>query len=98
MSSPAVSALDKLRVPIGSLVVDGALVIYLAFMGGQMQTRFESMDTRLANVEARTVSDRLPERTALLEQRMAQGERDRTEILDALRRIENKLETKVDKR
>jgi hypothetical protein len=89
---------DKLRIPLGSLVVDGALVLFLAFTAGQMTNRFEAMDARLAAVEARGINDRLPERAALLEQRMAQGERDRAEILDALRRIETKLDSKQDKR
>lgn len=93
---PAV--LDKLKIPVGSLVVDLSLVLFLAFTAGQMTNRFEAMDARLADVEQRTNSERLAERTALLEQRASQGERDRAEILDALHRIEAKLDGKADKR
>lgn len=90
--------LERFRIPLGSIVVDGVMVLTLVFMAGKMTSRFEAMDARLATVESRTIADRLPERTALLEQRMAQGERDRTEILEALHRIENKLDGKADKR
>ncbi len=90
--------LDRLRIPLGSLLVDSALVLTLVFTAGQMTSRFEAMDSRLAAVESRSINERLPERTALLEQRMAQGERDRAEILDALHRIEAKLDQKMDKR
>lgn len=89
--------LGKFRIPVGSLIVDGALVLTLVFSAGQMTSRFEAMDRRLAAVESRTDAERLPERTALLEQRMAQGERDRTEILEALHRIEARLDAKADK-
>ncbi len=89
---------DKLRIPLGSLLVDSALVLTLVFTAGQMTTRFEAMDSRLAAVESRSINERLPERTALLEQRAAQSDRDRIEIIDALHRIEAKLDQKMDKR
>lgn len=89
--------MDRLRVPVGSLVVDGALVMFMAFTAGQMTNRFEAMDKRLAAVEARTATENLPQRTAVLEQRAALYDRDRAEILDALRRIEARLDAKVDK-
>lgn len=94
---PAAAVLEKFRLPIGSLVIDTALVLYLAFMGGQMTSRFEAMDTRLAAVETRVTAERLAERTALLEQRANAADLDRAEVLDYLRRIESKLDGKVDK-
>jgi len=89
---------DKLRMPLGSMVVDIGLVLTLAFIAGQMTNRFESMDARLSTVEGRALAERLSERTAILEQRAGQYDRDRSEILDALHRIEAKLEEKADKR
>lgn len=91
------AVLEKLRMPLGSLVVDAGLVLTLVFSAGQMTSRFESMDARLAQVESRTLAERLPERTALLEQRAGQADRDRAEILEALHRIEAKLDSKADK-
>jgi hypothetical protein len=90
--------LDRLRMPLGSIVVDFGLVLTLVFTAGQMTNRFEAMDRRLAAMEQRAQTDRLTERTALLEQRAVQYDRDRTEILDSLRRIELKLDGKADKR
>lgn len=88
---------DKLRIPAGSLAVDVSLVVYIAFMGGQTLNRFEAMDSRIAHVEQTLQAERLSERTSLLEQRAGQAERDRAEILDALHRIEAKLDSKADK-
>ena len=91
------SVLEKLRMPLGPFFVDVGLVIYLAFSAGQMTKQFDTMDRRLAAVELRTSTERLAERTALLEQRAAQYDRDRSEILEALHRIETKIDGKVDK-
>ena len=89
--------LDKLRMPLGSLVVDAGLVLTLAFTAGQITSRLETMDLRLAAVEQSDRADRIPERMATLESKAAQCDRDRAEILDALHRIEAKLDGKADK-
>ena len=89
--------LDKLRMPLGSLVVDAGLVLTLAFTAGQITSRLETMDLRLAAVEQSSRVDRIPERMATLESKAAQCDRDRAEILEALRRIEAKLDGKQDK-
>lgn len=89
--------LDKLRMPLGSLVVDAGLVLTLAFTAGQITSRLETMDLRLAAVEQSSRVDRIPERMATLESKAAQSDRDRAEILEALHRIEAKLDGKQDK-
>lgn len=89
--------LDKLRMPLGSLVVDAGLVLTLAFTAGQITSRLETMDLRLAAVEQSSRVDRIPERMATLESKAAQCDRDRAEILEALHRIEAKLDGKQDK-
>ena len=89
--------LDKLRMPLGSLVVDAGLVLTLAFTAGQITSRLEAMDLRLAAVEQADLADRVPERMATLESKAAQADRDRAEILEALHRIEAKLDGKADK-
>lgn len=92
------AVLDRLRLPIGSLIVDGALVLTLVYSAGQMTERFQVMDRRLIEVERRTIDEKLAQRTAILEQRASLYDRDRSEIIDSLRRIETKLDTKADKR
>lgn len=91
------AVLEKLRMPLGSLLVDGALVLTLAFTAGQMTVRFEAMDRRLASFEEQKLDENLAQRTAILEQRAGLYDRDRSEILDSLRRIETKLDGKQDK-
>lgn len=91
------AVLEKLRIPVGSVVVDIGLVVTLFFTAGQMTSRFEAMDRRLAAVESNMAGEKLSERTAVLERRADQNERDRAEILDALHRIESKLDGKQDK-
>ena len=89
---------DKLRFPLGSVVVDIGLVMYLIYGAGQMTERFDAMDRRLASVERTAVDEKLAQRTAILEQRVGQIDRRADEILESLHRIENKLDGKADKR
>ena len=93
--------LEKLRMPIGSLVVDSALVLTLAFTAGHMTSQFTAMDQRLMVVEKQRADDRLAERMAVQERATASldGEQDqlRIEILARLSRIEDKLDAKQDK-
>lgn len=91
------AVLEKFRIPLGSLAVDGALVLTLVFSAGQMTSRFEAMDKRLSATEQSRDRENLAQRTAVLEQRAGLYDRDRTEILDSLRRIEVKLDSKADK-
>lgn len=90
--------LSRFKIPIGPLVADLGIVVALVFSAGQLVSRLEIMDRRVAILEARAASDRISERTAILEARATQYDRDRSEILDALRRIEAKLDNKADKR
>lgn len=89
---------DRLRLPIGSVVVDIGLVMYLIYGAGQMTERFDAMDRRLASVEKSATDEKLAQRTAILEQRVVQIDRRADEILESLHRIENKLDAKADKR
>lgn len=89
--------LSRFRVPLGPLVADLGVVGIMVFSAGQLVSRLELMDRRVAILEARASSDRISERTAMLEQRAAVYDRDRAEILDALHRIEAKLDGKADK-
>lgn len=92
---PALS--EKFQIPLGSMIVDGALVLMLAFTAGQMTTRFQAMDDRLISVEQSVARQDFSPRLATVEQRLAVAERDRVEILEALHRIELKLDGKADK-
>ena len=93
--------LDKLRMPIGSLVVDAALVLTLAFTAGHMASQYTAMDQRLAVVEKQSSDSRLAERMAVQERATASldGEQDqlRVEILSRLARIEDRINAIADK-
>ena len=88
----------KLRIPVGSLVVDLSMVLFLAWAGGRLVEKLDQIDKRVAKIETAAAAQNTDARLMVLEQRAAQAERDRTEILDALHRIETKLDSKVDKR
>lgn len=91
------AVLEKLRLPMGSMIVDSMLVLTLAFTAGSITNRLEALDDRVITIEQRESDNRLVERTAILEQRAALSERDRNEILAALQRIEAKIDQKMDK-
>lgn len=91
------AVLEKFRIPIGSLVVDGALVLTLVFTAGQMTSRFELMDKRLAYIESTASTEKLAQRTAVLEQRANQSEATLGRIEGKIDRIDQKLDGKADK-
>lgn len=88
---------QKLRVPLGPLMADLAIVASLIFTAGQMLNRFETMDKRISVME----QDKLSQRAAISERRLDMVEQtavlQRQEIIDRLDRIEDKLDNKVDR-
>ena len=88
---------SKFRIPLGSLVVDLSMVLFLAWAGGRLVEKLDQIDRRVAQMEASEVRQNTDARVLVLEQRAAQAVRDRAEILDALHRIEAKLDSKADK-
>lgn len=91
------AVLEKLRLPMGSMIVDSMLVLTLAFTAGSITNRLESIADRVLEIEQREATSRLVERTAILEQRAVLYDRDRSEVLATLQRIEQKIDQKADK-
>ena len=64
------SAFEKLHIPLGSLIVDASLVLFLAFTAGQMTSRFQTMDTRLGEVEANQLRMDFTPRITMIEAKL----------------------------
>lgn len=96
MASPEM-IMSRFRVPLGSLVVDGALVLTLVFSTGQMMERFDQMDHRVQEIEHIEASTRL----SALEMRSTHMERYQNElkadIVKRLDRIEDMLDQSLRK-
>lgn len=83
MSSP--EGITRFRVPLGSLIVDGALVLSLVFSTGQMLERFDQMDRRMQQLEHLEAATRLH----ALEMRSTQMERYQSELKqDIVKRLD----------
>ena len=90
MSSP--DLVNRFRVPLGSLIVDGALVLTLVFSTGQMMERFDTMDRRVSAIESISAETKLQS----LEIRMQQAERDRRELKDDIVKRLDRIEALLD--
>lgn len=90
-------AFSKFRVPFGSLAVDATLVFFIAWWGSGVTSTLESLDARIDQREAMQVLPGTAVRLASIETRLNVADRDRDEILAALKRIEDKLDRKVDR-
>ena len=83
----------KFRVPLGSLIVDGALVLTLVFSTGQMMERFDTMDRRLQNIEELQAETRL----SALEMRANQSDRYQSELKNDIVKRLDRIETMLDR-
>lgn len=88
MSAPV--DFSKLRVPLGSLVVDASLVLALIWWGATMTQRLEEMSRRIETVEAVKIQPEADRRIAVIEARLA----DQTSRLQS---IEDKLDRALDR-
>lgn len=84
--------IGRFRVPLGSLIVDGALVITLVFSTGQMLERFDTMDRRVQQIEAIQSEARLN----VLEQRTNQLDRYQSELKSDIVKRLDRIETLLD--
>ena len=82
---------SKLRVPVGSLVVDASLVAALIWWGASMTSRLEAMNKRLDTVEQVKIQPEADRRIAVIEARM-------TDNTVRLSNIESKLDRLLEKR
>jgi hypothetical protein len=91
MSSPEGDAW-RFRVPIGSLIVDGALVLSLVFSTGQMLERFDTMDKRVRQIEELQAATRIN----ALEMRSTQMERYQSELKQDIVKRLDRIEVLLD--
>lgn len=88
------------RVPVGSLVVDSALVLMLVYTSGQITERLETLDQRVARIEQTPISPEVEGRLQVLktqadgrEEKVQQSLEDMRKYLgERLDRIERKLD------
>lgn len=84
---------DKFRVPLGSLIVDGALVMTLVFSTGQMLERFDQMDRRVRQIEDLQVASRMTS----IEMRVTQLDRYQMELKQDIVKRLDRIEMLLDK-
>jgi len=83
--------ISKIRVPIGSLVVDAALVISIIYGAGQLTERLEQLSQRVSAMESQSIQPEADRRIALLEMSAHTSEQ-------RLQRIEDKLDRVLERR
>lgn len=59
--------LSRLRVPLGSLAVDGALVVSLIWQGATMTQKLEEVSRRLSSVEVQRIQPEADRRLSVIE-------------------------------
>lgn len=83
--------LSKFKVPTGSLLVDGGLVVALIIWGTQMTSSLDAISARLEKVEQQSIQPEADRRIAVIEARLA----DTTQRLQS---IEAKLDRALERR
>ena len=83
--------MSKFKVPTGSLLVDGGLVVALIIWGTQMTSKLDAISQRLQKVEQTTIQPEADRRIAVIEARVAD-----TNI--RLQSIEAKLDRVLERR
>jgi hypothetical protein len=63
--------MSKFKVPTGSLLVDGGLVVALIIWGTQMTSKLDAISQRLEKVEQTTIQPEADRRIAVIEARVA---------------------------
>jgi len=90
-------AFSRFRLPIGSVVVDATMIFFIAWWGSGVTQAIADINDWRSKQEQITVLPGTAVRLAAIETRMDRNDRDRDEILAALKRIEDKLDRKVDR-
>jgi len=99
---------ERMRVPLGSLVVDAALVFVIAWWGSAMQTRMEEsrraddivhtqLAEQLAALRSQVGNDADSIKIAELEAKITIGERDRLELKSDINARLSRIEDKLDR-
>jgi uncharacterized protein YPO0396 len=88
-------ALDpsRFKVPAGSLLMDGALVVALVWSGATMTERLEQIAHRVSGVEVQQQATRTSDaRIMVLERRADEMSEYKLEMREQLNRIEDKID------
>lgn len=83
--------LSKFKVPTGSLLVDGGLVLVLVVWGTQMTSNLEQISKRVEKVETQTIQPEADRRIAVIEARLMDTQA-------RLQSIEDKLDRALERR
>lgn len=91
------SMLERLRIPLGSLVVDASLVVALIWWGATMTERLETMSRDITAIQHNGTTGAI-NHIASLEQRLAVAETQQKSADRRLERIEEKIDTLLARR
>jgi hypothetical protein len=83
--------LSKFKVPTGSLLVDGGLVVALIIWGTQMTSKLDAISQRLEKVEQVSIQPEADRRIAVIEARLG-------DTSNRLQSIEAKLDRVLERR
>jgi uncharacterized coiled-coil protein SlyX len=83
--------MSKFKVPTGSLLVDGGLVVALIIWGTQMTSKLDAISQRLEKVEQTTIQPEADRRIAVIEARVS-------DTNTRLQSIEAKLDRVLERR
>lgn len=83
---------SKWRVPAGSLLVDGALVLSLVWSMATMSEKLEQFSARMDDIEQRETVVQSEPRLRVLERRADEMTEFKAEVREQLNRIEEKLD------
>lgn len=82
---------SKFKVPTGSLLVDGGLVVALIIWGTQMTSKLDAISQRLEKVEQVSIQPEADRRIAVIEARLS-------DTNSRLQSIEGKLDRVLERR
>ena len=86
----------KWRIPIGSLIVDGAMVLALVYSAGRMTNSLENIDRRVGIMEARDITPEAARRISVLEEQTRHADAETDKLLTQLSRIEDKIDAHME--
>ena len=82
----------KWRIPVGSLIVDGAMVLMLVYTAGRMTNSLENIDRRVGIIEQRDITPEAARRISVLEEQTRHADAETDQLLTQLTRIEQKID------
>ena len=86
----------KWRIPVGSLIVDGAMVLMLVYTAGRMTNSLENIDRRVGIMEARDITPEAARRISVLEEQARHADAESDQLIAQLTRIEEKIDSHME--